>query len=216
MGFKYKRDRKTVAREIIHVGVTTMNLSSSHCQYLLVVVGIVAVTFVTGCQRQGDVFGVTTGGFSWLDKLNETDRMPGIDEGTVSIIKLQAGPPEGVAFVIWSDLPNGRFDDGESTADGASYEGYQKSSNGKRIGFSAKTTDGITGSLNIGEIEYQLKNDEVFLISTTQRPPVIERIKLDLSKFPKSQDGISEYVKANQEIQKFFENLNVKKPTEEK
>ena len=216
MRFKYKRGRKTVARETISVGVTTMNLNSSHWQYLLVVTGIVAVTFITGCQKQGEVFNVTTGGFSWLDKLNETDRMPGIDEGTVSIIKLQAGPPEGVSFVIWSDLPNGRFDDGESSVDGSSYEGYQKDKKGKRIGFSAKTTNGITGAVKIGEIVYQLTNDAVFLISTTQKPPVIERIKLDLSKFPKSQDGISKYAKANQEIQKFFENLNVKRPADEK
>jgi len=30
--------------------------------------------------------------------------IPGIDEAYVSFITLKAGPPEGVTFVIWSDL----------------------------------------------------------------------------------------------------------------
>ena len=77
-------------------------------------------------------------------------------------------------------------------------------------------TDGVTGSLNIGEIEYQLTDGAVFLISTTQEPPVIERIKLDLSKFPKTQEEITEYAKTNQEIEKFFASLNVKKATDQK
>ncbi len=193
-----------------------MSLSSSRFQCFFVVAVICAITCLAGCQKNDGVFGVTSRSFNWSDKLTESDRIPGVDEGAISFVKLQSGPTEGLSFVIWSDLSSNTKVDGNSATDGASYEGYQAGKDGMRINFSAKTTDGVTGSLNIGEIEYQLTDGAVFLISTTQEPPVIERIKLDLSKFPKTQEEITEYAKTNQEIEKFFASLNVKKATDQK
>jgi hypothetical protein len=123
----------------------------------------------------------------------------------VTFITLKAGSPEGVSFVVWSDLPNGASGSGGTDASGgASYTGHHQSAKGRRVEYRAKTTDGKSGSVTIGGTDYDLAKGSLFLVSTSFDPPKVAQISFDLSGFPKG-DALKEYAKSNPEIRDFFE-----------
>jgi len=93
-----------------------------------------------------------TGGTAGSWSSSAADRIPGIDEASVTFITLKAAPPKGVPFVVWSDLANGNGGSSNGSAGGASYEGRHSASDGHRIEFRATTTDGNLGVLRLLEL----------------------------------------------------------------
>ncbi len=161
-----------------------------------------ALICVAGCGGNTTWYGVTESGTSWSS--SAANAVPGIDEGSVTFVTLQCGPPEGVPFVVWSDLPNGTGGHGEGSARGAFYQGYHRANGGRRIDFHGKTTDGKTGSINIAGVDYNFAKGSLFLISTRQDPPEVDQISFDL-KGLQDVDAVKELAKLDPEIRLFFE-----------
>jgi hypothetical protein len=161
-----------------------------------------ALICVAGCGGKGTVQGVTETDTSWSS--SAANAVPGIDEGSVTFVTLKCGPPEGVSFVVWSDLPNGTGGRGEGSARGAFYQGYHRANDGRRIDFHGKTTDGRTGSINIAGVDYDFAKGTLFLISKQQDPPEVDQISFDPSGLQKV-DAVKELAKSNPEIRTFFE-----------
>ncbi len=170
----------------------------------LIDAALVAILCVSGCQQQPRHYGITEGQFGWITKINDPNATPGIDAASVTFITLKAGPPEGVPFVVWSDLPNGRSGSGGKFG-GASYKGHHRATDGRRIKFHAETTDGTTGTITIADTAYDLANGSLFLVSTQRDPPTVAQIDFDVSNFPKGRDQLIKLANSTDDIRTFFE-----------
>lgn len=170
------------------------------------------IVCICGCGQQPTVYGIADGGSSWTSTTE--DATPGIDAASVTVITLKAGPPAGVPFVVWSDLPNSRSGSGGGKVGGASYKGHHRSTDGRRIEFQAETTDGKTGTIRIVDNTYDFTKGSLFLISTQHDPPKVAQIELDTTDFPKGKDQLMTLAKSTDEISTFFEE-NKKKNTNE-
>src|SRR5436190_8279069 len=161
-----------------------------------------------GCKRTGGgSSGVAANESSWSSSTPKP--VPGIDAASASFITLIAGPPQGVPFVVWSDLPNGAGGHGGTSAGGAGafYDGSQHASDGRRIDFRATTTDGKSGHITIAGVEYDLAKGSLFLVSTQQNPPTVSQISFDTTGFS------TEALKSNPQLRDFFEKHKKHPPT---
>ena len=157
---------------------------------------------LAGCGQEPTVYGTGGSAGSWSS--SAADRIPGIDEASVTFITLKAGPPKGLPFVVWSDLANGNGGSGNGSAGGASYEGRHSASDGRRIEFRATTTGGNSGSITIAGVNYDLAKGSLFLVSARDDPPRVAQINFDLSGFPEG-DALKALAKSNPQIREFFE-----------
>jgi hypothetical protein len=166
---------------------------------VLVLIGI------AGCGHKPTAHGVKGGQTGWTSGV--ANPIPGIDEACVTFVELKCGPPEGVQFVIWSDTSNGAGH-GEGGVGGASYEGHHSAIGNRRIDFRAKTIDGITGSVTIAGVEYDLAKGSLFLVSTHAVPPTVTQFAFDLSSLPEGANELKEFAKATPQIRDYFEKHN--------
>jgi hypothetical protein len=164
-----------------------------------------AIICGSGCRGDSTSYGVTESASLWTIKINDPEAIPGIHAATVTSITLQAGPPEGVSFVVWSDLPNGGSGSGGGQVGGASYKGHHRATDGRRVDFHAETTDGKTGTITIAEVSYDLAGGALFLVSTQKDQPTVAQIDMDASTLPKKRDQLIELAVSNDDIRAFFE-----------
>ncbi len=165
---------------------------------------LIALICASGCRQEG-ARGITRSDSNWTVGINEPGATPGIDAASVTFITLLAGPPAGVPFVVWSDLPNGGAGRVDAQADGTAYKGDHRATDGRRVEFRAETTDGKTGTITIAEVSYDLAGGALFLVSTQNGPPAVAQVEYDLSTFPKGKDPLIEFAKSNEDIRAFFE-----------
>jgi len=115
---------------------------------VLVAIGLLAIISFPGCGQSGTAYGVSESNAWWMS--DAPNPVAGLDEAFVTLVALRAGPPDGLKFVVWSDLPGAVFSGrGEGSVRGASYEGHYRTRDGRHVDFAAKSTDGKTGSLTI-------------------------------------------------------------------
>jgi hypothetical protein len=162
-----------------------------------------ALLCVAGCSQQRQEQGIAQSGTSWSS--GGADRVPGIDEGSVTFITLKAGPADGVPFVVWWDLPYNVSGSGGGSAQGASYEGRFAGADGRRVEFRARTADGKSGSVTIAGVDYDLAKGSLFLVSTRDHPPKVVQVPFDLSGFPSDGNALRELARATPQIRGFFE-----------
>ena len=162
-----------------------------------------ALLCFAGCSQQHQEQGIAQSGASWSS--GGADRVPGIDEGSVTLITLKAGPAEGVPFVVWWDLPYNVSGSGGGSARGASYEGRFSGADGRRVEFRAKTADGRSGSVTIAKVDYDLAKGSLFLVSTRDHTPKVAQVSFDLSRVPSGGNELQELARATPQIRNFFE-----------
>ena len=163
----------------------------------------VLLTCAIGCGRNGS-FGTAIRDAAWANSAKEAT--PGIDQASVSVINMKAGPVKGVSFVIWCDSSSG-FRDGKGTSgQGVSVFTCQiVAVGGTNIPLAARTTDGETGTVTIGDVTYRLENGAAFLISTREEELTISQIDLDPDTVPNDTDSIVELARSTVAIKAFFE-----------
>ena len=156
-------------------------------------------------ERALGSYGISDGGSSW--QIADIGDVPGIAEASVSFVTLFAGPPEGVPFVVWSDLPNGRSGNGSgSMRDGASYRGEHSASGGRKLDFQAFSADGRQATVTIAGVKYDTKNGRVFLVSAKQQPPIVKQLAFDTTKLPRGARQLAKFAQSTDAIRQFFEN----------
>ncbi|MCA8987207.1 MAG: hypothetical protein KDA78_06180 [Planctomycetaceae bacterium] len=155
-------------------------------------------------DKSSQRYGISDGGASWTTMTS--DPIPGIDAASVSEVTLYAGPPEGVSFVVWSDLPNSRSGNGGGGArDGAAYKGYHRAKDGRRIDIKAESRDGKTATISIDGVSYDLAKGGLLLVSTQQQPAIVKQVNLDLKTVPNGQEALSRFASTTVDIRTFFQ-----------
>ena len=170
---------------------------------------LVALSWLVGCGRPTTWTGARE--TSWSSGV--PNAVPGIDEGSLSFVTLKAGPPDGLSFVVWSDLPNEAAGHGSATPAAALRRVLRGSSPRQRWasrGVPRKTADGKSGSLTIAGVDYDFAKGALFLVSTGAETPRVAQVTFDLSGFPK--DGtLKEFARSSPQIRDFFEKHNKKR-----
>jgi hypothetical protein len=164
---------------------------------------LLALLCIVGCG-QHTTFGVGERMTSWSANAGVSNSVRGIHEGSVSFVTMKAGPPEGISFVVWSDLSNGADGHGSGSTAGASYEGAHHANDGRRVEFRAETADGKSGGITIAGTDYDLAKGSLFLVAAHEDPPRVVQIAFDLSGFPR-QGNLTEFAKSTASIRDFFE-----------
>jgi len=172
---------------------------------LAIPVILIVLTCASACRQEPSARGITRSDSNWTVNINKPGATPGIDAASVTFITLLSGPPAGVPFVVWSDLPNGGSGRVEAPVDGAAYKGDHRAADGRRVEFRAETTDGQTGTITIADVTYDLARGALFLVSTQNGPPTVVQVDFDLSTFPKGKDPLIEFAKSTEDIRAFFE-----------
>lgn len=163
-------------------------------------IALLTVLCISGCRQTTGDRGVTRTEFTWW--VATTNSVPGIDKGAVTVVTFKAGPPEGVAFVLWSDLSS-TYGSGGVNAEGASYAGYHSGPGDRRVDFRVKSSDGKSGSMTIAGDVYDLSNGSLFLVSTRAQRPVVAQIMFDVRSFPQG-NAIRDLARSNPQIRGFF------------
>ena len=170
---------------------------------MLVGSAVLAIICFVGCGRQRAEYGVAESEISWTTRA--TNPVPGLDEALVTLVTLKAGPPGGLPFAVWSDLPNETSGQGEGSVHGAFYDGHHRAMDGRRVDFRAKTADGKVGSITIAGVDYDFAKGQLFLVSARQEPVQVTQISFDLNGFTNA-DALKGLAKSNPQIRGFFEN----------
>lgn len=166
-----------------------------------------AVILMVGFAQEvplNEQYGIAQQSSTWATNLEKSDRIPGIDQASITNVKLLAGPPEGVPFVIWTDSSNGPSGGGGGRKGGASYKAEQRTESGERFEIHAETTDGKTGTLTIAKKEYDLAKGRLFCVSTKTNPPKVQQIEMDVAKFPRKMKEQIQLAKTNKTIRDFW------------
>lgn len=131
------------------------------------------------------------------------DSVPGLDRGSVLAVTMQAGPPAGVPFVVWSDASN-VSGHGEGSSHGASYVAELHTDEGSTIDVHAATNDGVSGTVTINKTAYNLRDGALFLVSTQGSATAVKQMDLDVTDFPIEQEELRRIVNEHPEIADFF------------
>ena len=117
-----------------------------------------------------------------------------------------AGDADGVTFVLWADSPNTIGASNGSSGPGRStFTSQLTGSNQAAVPLVAKTTDGNTGGIQIGDVAYDFKNGSVFLISTQSDKLQILQTTLDANNVSTDSDDLAELGRTTPQILEFFE-----------
>ena len=117
-----------------------------------------------------------------------------------------AGDADGVTFVLWADSPNTIGASNGSSGPGRStFTSQLTDSNQVAVPLVAKTTDGNTGGIQIGDVAYDFKNGSVFLISTQSGKLQILQTTLDANNVSTDSDDLAELGRTTPQILEFFE-----------
>ena len=182
----------------------------------LVATALFTLICLAGCGTKRTAYGVSASNVSWTTSTSSP--VAGVDQAFVTLVALQAGPPDGLKFVVWSDLPGAVLSgQGEGSVSGAFYEGHLRANDGRRVDFLAKTTDGKSGTITIAGVDHDFSKGTLFLISTHQDPPAVAQLKTDLSELLEGKssaasaltrvlkvDAVKELVKSNPQVRDFF------------
>ncbi|QDU27580.1 hypothetical protein ETAA8_26680 [Anatilimnocola aggregata] len=155
---------------------------------------------LTGCLKTS-ANGVSTGAVTWVT--TTADPVPGIHEGTVNVVTLKHGPPQGVKLVFWGDRSSGKSH-GSGSATGASAEGELLEAGQPLAKFRCETKNGTDATITIEGQTFDSKDGSLFLISTQDDKPQVKQLKIDVNKFPTQTQQIQQYPEDHPEVKEFF------------
>ena len=164
---------------------------------------LLGIICVAGCGPSS-THGVSESVVGWTSSCG--NGVPGIDEASVTKVTLKGGPPNGISFVVWSDLPNANFVHGRSKVDRASYRADHRGKDGRCVEFQCAIRDGKVTPIRIAHCNFDLANGSLFLVSTKQTPPLIAQLDVDVQDFPIDREGLKKLSSVHPDIREFFRN----------
>jgi hypothetical protein len=147
-----------------------------HRFLMLVLLGGVAA--MAGCGKS-TTYSTAIRSLSWSGTLGT----PGIDEGSLVVIKIWNGTDPPIEFAVWSDLPS-QGGTSSSGHGGALVEWRHSSSEGPVVEIHYASTEGQAGMLEIDGRRFEPKAETLFLVRTGDEPFSIEQISFDLAQLP--------------------------------
>ena len=164
---------------------------------------LLGIICVAGCGPSS-THGVSESVVGWTSSCGKG--VPGIDEASVTQVTLKGGPPDGISFVVWSDLPKGGFAHGRSNVDCASYCADHRGQNGRSVEFQCAIRDGKVTPMRIAHCSYDLANGSLFLVSTKAASPRVAQLDVDVQDFPIDIEGLKKLSSVHPDIRDFFRN----------
>ncbi|MBC8875270.1 MAG: hypothetical protein H8E44_38090 [Planctomycetes bacterium] len=178
-----------------------------------IAVPLVVVPFLAmpGCGPR-KVVGIASGGPSWT--IVAEDPIPGIHDGTASVITLRFGPPTGVTVVVWSDVSRSSTNGG-TRDDHAFDEGTLLTTDGRRVEYRCETDNGTVAKVIIDGTAYDSTKGSLFLISTQSEKTQVKQLVADVRNIPREAEAIRDYALGNPEIAAFFKDAKNRRPVEQ-
>ena len=158
---------------------------------------------LSGCKPTGATSSSSGKSIGWLTGVGE-NLVPGIDSGNVQHQKV--GNTD--ILVVWIDS--------NRVSSSSTDTGGDPKHSGK-IFFTGDTRrlpdlvwqsdDKGSGTVTCGKSEYNLKEGNLFLVSTTGSEPIVKQLKRDVSKLTTTREGIRAFADGDDELRKFFTTL---------
>jgi hypothetical protein len=151
---------------------------------------------VIGCSKTADKtvsLGGPTGATSWY-ATSVPDRVPGIDEGTLSYL--------GTLLAVWSDTSGGIGWAGSTG--GVGFYSNLSRPDGTVVEFRGHTNDGKTGTVSFDKDTYDLTKGNLFLVSMRGPTMRVKQLQRDLTGLKHTHTELQAYAKADAEISDFF------------
>ena len=164
---------------------------------------LLAIICVAGCGPS-NTHGVSESVVGWTSSCS--DGVPGIDEASVTKVTLKGGTPDGISFIVWSDLPKGGGVHGRSNVDCASYRADHRGKDGRSVEFQCAIRDGKVTPIRIAHGSYDLTNGSLFLVSTKAASPRVAQLDVDVQDFPIDIAGLKKLSSVHPDICDFFRN----------
>jgi len=157
-----------------------------------------------GCGRMNmNSFGVGSQGMSWTDSID--DPVPGIDRGSVQVVRMTHGLKPGVTLAFWSDLP-GEKSRGSSSSRQAEFDSQLAGAGDTKIDYHCETTDGQEARITIDGSSFNSRLGALFLISTAEGKTRIRQVKFDAVAIPTDMQKFREFAKSRPDLADFFRN----------
>ena len=127
------------------------------------------------------------------------------DKASCTIIKWK----EGLTLMIWHEATTSVNNHGSSSTESSVYtlEGYAELEDGNRIEWDLETSDGKTAEFAIDNINYDLSEGSLFIISTINGEPTITQLNHDLSGVQTNRDSWIAFGKSDPDVANFIESL---------
>lgn len=137
--------------------------------------------------------GGPSGLVTWSE--NATTRS-GCNQGTVYHL--------GKLFVLWSDLPNGGGGSTSSNMHGVSCTGKMVGLEGHVLEFACESSDGKTGTAQIGGQSYDLGKGSLFLVTADGDAWRIQQLDRNLQELPIDKENLCDLAQRDDAIKTFF------------
>ncbi len=168
----------------------------------------VAIVLLGIPKANAEQYGIAQSSSSWSTNHNQPDRTDGIDTAAVTLVKLIAGPDQGVPVLLWSDDSSQGFPGSGSGqfSVGAKFDAKVRGEDGSVINIHAETKDGETGWVTIADVEYDLADGHLFLIKTRGTKPRIAQLSVDVKKVSSrfGMNGLIKFARSNSKIVSFW------------
>ena len=187
-----------VLRRCLEYPLTTDNniLAMSRMFAAIIVSGLLSA----GCKPQQSLsmpdLGGPSGTVTWSASAEAKQPVPGIDQASICYA--------GKTFVVWSAFDGGGGSNWSANVHGFKGQGRLWSRDHGHVQFQLETKDGKTGPVTINEVEYDLENGGLFLVSTVNDEIQIEQLKRDMSAVKFERESLAAFARQDAEITAFF------------
>lgn len=166
---------------------------------------LICVASLAGCKTgvpSGHSCGIQQVSADW-DTFSDSP-LPGIDAGAVTKVKLMAGNPEGVDFVLWTDSTIGLAGHGTGKRDHAIFACEYTGEKHETVSILARTADGKTGSVSVEGREFDLANGQLIMVSMEDGQLAVQQSRLPIDEIKVQGTGLREFGTQQPEIFDFY------------
>ena len=113
---------------------------------------------------------------------------------------------EGLRIVVWDDFLMGSFQSSNAVSTGDPFfrqEGGARAADGRAYEYIVETSDGLSGTMVIDGLTYDLSQGGLFLISNDADPARVQQLDMDLSDFPPTEAAAQSMIDEFPEVAAF-------------
>lgn len=113
---------------------------------------------------------------------------------------------EGLALMIWHDVPGSFMSEGSGSTTDPVYRihGYAESQDGLRFDWELETSDGKTAQFRIDNTSYDLADGALFIITTKNGETEVKQLRRDLSGVQAKHESCVAFAKSDPEVARFI------------
>jgi hypothetical protein len=110
----------------------------------------------------------------------------------------------GTVFVIWTDGSAGGYGSSHTTRQSMKCQGNLRTRDGRTVEFQCETPDRKTGQATVNVVTYDLKEGNLFLVTTEGDQIKVKQLKRNLSDLKFDRDSLQAFGKKDPDVAEFF------------